>query len=108
MRGVDCGDGFMGVSVQLFSHVQLFASGSAPASQPLTAHRALQDLPGQQLGQPEHLHFNSQRGNLCHPMVGPQGSLAHLLLVIKDGRWPREGAEREGPAPSTPVATGTQ
>lgn len=40
-------------------------------------------------------------------MVGPQGSPAHLLLVIKDGRWPREGAEREVPAPSTPGATGS-
>ena len=35
MRGVDCGDGFMGVSVQLFSHVQLFASVSITNSQSL-------------------------------------------------------------------------
>lgn len=76
------------------------AGWSAPASQPLTAHSALHDLPGQHLGQPEHLHFNNQRENLlCYPVVGPQGSPAHLLLVIKDGRWPREGAERSQDSP---------
>lgn len=84
------------------------AGWSAPASQPLTAHGALHDHPGQHLGQPEHLHFNNQGENLlCYPVVGPQGSPAHFLLVIKDGRWPREGAEREAPGQSTPGATGS-
>lgn len=89
------------------------AGWTAPASQPLTTHRAPHDLPGQHPGQPEHLHFDNQQENLlCYPVVGPQGSPAHLPLVIKDGCWPREGAEREAPArearaPSTPGATGS-
>lgn len=77
------------------------AGWSAPASQPLTTHRAPHDLPGQHPRQPEHLHFDNQRENLLLPCSRPTRvtctpSAGHQGWMLATGGRRKRGPSKRG------------